>query len=119
MDLQDLPLDVKAVIADYLDHYSLLNLAYTCRCLNSIVTPRLYRTMMVYQSYHGIVDKLSAARNPDNPGLKHVRHVTILPHHGDTRTVTTAALKASGEQLRSIVLMLANLLPRDALHSFT
>ena len=104
-DLIDLSTELKSLIFGYLTDQHDLKAAYTtCKDFYDIIVVQMYRTLELSEGM--AVQKLSRMLNPDNEGLKHVRHIRIRrcrePQENGANTVLD---------------LLANHLPRDILLS--
>ncbi|KAK3641383.1 hypothetical protein LTR56_006893 [Elasticomyces elasticus] len=104
LKLEGLPLDVRVLIVSFLHLYDdVKSLMLSCRSLYEASVPKYYHSI----AFIGIVDvdRTIAMLNPDNEGLKHIRHLAVEP-----------GLDSDPDQLLHV---LAHLLPRDILITFS
>lgn len=110
LDLISLPKDVLTLIISFIRLKSdLRNTSRACKALHSVAIAPVYQKMVIEESCDPNV--LAAALNPENEGLQHVRHLTL--------SAATDEFAPANTKLDSLFCLLANLLPRDILLTFT
>jgi hypothetical protein len=109
-NLADLPQELRERIASYLiSNKDLLALDRTCKQIHDTSLRALYRKLVI--STDTSILKLAAILSPQNPGLRHVRGVEILPTYDEDDD--------GEEQLNNIFGVLAYLLPPGTVRTFT
>ncbi|KAK3657981.1 hypothetical protein LTR56_000810 [Elasticomyces elasticus] len=103
--LEGLPLDIRVLIASFVSRRKdTKSLMLSCRSLYGASIPRFYRLVTFLPDFD--TDHLVAMLNPDNQGLQHIRHVEVEP-------------ELSGESPTELLHLLAHLLPKDILVTFS
>lgn len=106
--IMDLPFDIKAMIFSYLDTPGDIKSAYkTCKVFYHVVIRLMYHRIDLPDTID--LRKLSRILNPDNVGIKYVRHIRI--YCSKNRRITAP------KPHKQVVDMLANHSPRDNLLS--
>ncbi|KAI9699364.1 MAG: hypothetical protein M1836_002975 [Candelina mexicana] len=108
MDFQGLPLDIKALILDYIIRPTdMKTLCLVSKHLCSLMTPQLYRRVVL--DIGGPPDqRVPALLSPDNRGLYHIRALVLEGHSEYDERQAFLDLR-----------LITELLPRDILHSFS
>jgi len=110
LNLMSLPKDGLALIISFIQLKCDLRHVYrTCKALHCVAIAPLYHHITIRENHNRT--KLTTAFTPENPGLQHVRHLTILDGNGKYRRASTS--------LDYVLLLVGNLLPRDVLLTFT
>ena len=107
-DFFNLSFEVKSLIVAYLDNPWDVRAAYlTCKDFYDVIIPLMYQTLALRET----IDrrKLSRLLSPDNPGLKHVRHICIQ--------CPIEPVETESKQVNHVLNTLASHLPRDILLS--
>lgn len=106
-DFISLPVDIKSLIFGYIQKPSELNALYrTCKDFHAILIPRVYRNVTISEEIDIAI--LCAFLNLENPGLRHIRHICIVP----------CSITKITSEYNMVLHMLANQLPKDILLSY-
>lgn len=106
-DLASMPTDIKRLVFGYIDQHCDVEAVYnTCREFYAVMIPLMYRKITISEDLDN--RKLSAMLNPDNLGLKYIRHIRIR---------YAAANKVFKPSKSQVLNMLANHLLRNTLLS--
>ncbi|KAK5719344.1 hypothetical protein LTR15_007867 [Elasticomyces elasticus] len=104
--LEGLPFDIRVLITSFMSRQKdTKSLMLSCRSLYEASIPRFYRTV-TFPTQDFDTDPLVAMLNPDNQGLQHIRHIEVESD-------------LSGDSPDQLLHLLAHLLPRDSLVTFS
>ena len=107
------PLDIKTYIFDYLLHRADQQaVCRTCKDFHIIMLKQIYQTITLVDDIP--MSKLSNLLSMENPGIRYVRHIRVVPSSGERQVWDGRRTKSSDDVLH----LLANQLPRNCLLSF-